>query len=656
MNQLTSESKAIRRILRETLALFSLPEPMLISDWADEYLWTPRGKFTCYPFQREMMDSALDPNVAKVVLMAPSQVVGKTETLNVVLMYHMHRDPCTMLMVQPTVEMGESWSKEKLANNLRATPVLQALIKEKSRVSGNTILRKEFPGGDLAIVGANSPAGLAMRDRRIVILDEVDRYPASAGEEGDPVTLAEKRTETYADAIKYNSSTPTVKGISRIEKAYEESDKRQFLVPCPLCGFMQALKWSRQASVDAPRVYCVRWPKGKPEEARYHCESCNEGWTDEQRVAAIRDTRAKWEATAPFKGIRGYHLSGLYSLREPQKSFKSGLHQFAAKFLEAESAGESVLRAWTNTFLAECWEEKGKDKDHLAIMKRCHNYPILPAKALFWLCAVDTQEDRLELKKTAFGMGEESWGISYEILMGNTEHDAVWEALFESISMRYPHPNVEGLDHKVNRCAICLIDSSYRPRQVLKFAKRCQIRGAIDGGRVYAIKGSNTAWDPNLISRPTKSVREHATFFRVGTDHAKATVFERLDIEEPGPRYMHFPIGHGFDEEYFKTLTAERLVLHFKDNILEKREWKKKRDRNEGLDIEVYTLAALERLKPAWDVLAKNLEVAGKSSSNIPNELDKSGESKESKAPATSPHPGSSKRFVPRRFGRFGRF
>lgn len=622
--------------------LFNLPPPLLISEWADKYRFlsseasSRQGKWTCFPFQREPMDAALDPLVSSVTLEWAAQICGKTEIVNNVIGYHIDCNPCPILLIQPTVDLGNIWSKDRLATMVRDSPVLHGKVSgERSRDKNNTIAHKTFPGGRLSIAGANAPAGLSSRPIRIVICDEVDRYPESAGKEGDPVALAEKRTESFPDAIKFRTSTPTIDGMSRIDAYFKETDQRYFYVPLP-CGHLQTLEWEKETGEKL-----IVWPSDRPEAARLLCKECGKDFSDEERIAAINDHSALWKATAPFKGHRGYHLNGLYCLFKAQKHYQNRLHQFADEFLLANAKGAETLKTWVNTFLAKTWKEKGRDKDHKTLMSRCENYPVMPAKALLWMCAVDTQEDRLELKKTAFGKDEESWGISYEVLMGNTEFDGVWDALFDSLRMKYMHPCGKELP-----LAVCFIDCKFRGSRVMRFVKRCQRRGL----NVYACLGTKKPWDENLISRPTKSVKERATWFRVGTDHAKVTVFERLEVAEPGPRYMHFPIGRGFDEEYFKSLVAERLVLHYKNNILEKREWKKKRDRNEALDIEVYTLAAMEMLKPNWKALSEKLEVKAEVTNSKANAEHQQDEARSSDTQSAQIPPPQVRRPSPRRF------
>ena len=184
-----------------------------------------------------------------------SAQVGWTEILNNCIGFHVHQDPAPMLLVQPTLEMAEAWSKDRLAPMVRDTPALSEKIADpRSRDSGNTLLHKKFAGGHLTVAGANSPAGLASRPIRIVLFDEVDRYPASAGTEGDPISLGKKRTATFWNRKVLAGSTPTIKGSSRIEAGFDSGDQRFYQVPCPHCGEFQRLVWAQ-----------VQWPEGQPE-------------------------------------------------------------------------------------------------------------------------------------------------------------------------------------------------------------------------------------------------------------------------------------------------------------------------------------------------------------------------------------------------------
>ena len=106
--------------------------------------------------------------------MAGAQL-GKTEALLNIVGYHMDYDPCPILVLQPTLEMAQAFSKDRLASGLiKATPAIRGKVKDpRSRDSNNTTLHKVFPGGAITIVGANSPAGLASRPIRLVLCDAV---------------------------------------------------------------------------------------------------------------------------------------------------------------------------------------------------------------------------------------------------------------------------------------------------------------------------------------------------------------------------------------------------------------------------------------------------------------------------------------------------
>ena len=75
-------------------------------------------------------------------------------------------------------------------------------------------------------------------------------------------------------------------------------------MPCPDCHHEQTLKWSN-----------VQWEKDKPETACYVCEECGSVWDDPKRYRAVR--LGNWKATEEFKGVAGFHISGIYSSWTP---------------------------------------------------------------------------------------------------------------------------------------------------------------------------------------------------------------------------------------------------------------------------------------------------------------------------------------------------
>lgn len=77
----------------------------------------------------------------------------------------------------------------------------------------------------------------------------------------------------------------------------------------------------------------------------------------------------------------------------------------------------------------------------------------------------------------------------------------------------------------------------------------------------------------------------------LGVNAAKDSIRARLQIEHPGPGYMHFPADR--DRNYFVQLTAERSVVKVASGQ-RYRVWELPRGRaNEALDCRVYAYAAL---------------------------------------------------------------
>jgi phage terminase large subunit GpA-like protein len=249
------------------------PPNVTVSQWADEFrVLSPeasaepgRWDTTRAPYQRGIMDAIHDPLIQTVVVMSSAQI-GKTEILCNILGYCIDVDPGPILVVQPTLEMAEAFSKDRLDPMLRDTPVLRGKVSDaRTRDASNTIRHKTFPGGHITLAGANSPASLASRPIRLLLYDELDRGEVTA--EGDPLALAEKRTTTFWNRKHIIVSTPGIKGISRIEAKFAESDQRYSFVACPHCGFRHRLEWQH-----------VHWdsdPEPDPETA--HLAALNAG-------------------------------------------------------------------------------------------------------------------------------------------------------------------------------------------------------------------------------------------------------------------------------------------------------------------------------------------------------------------------------------------
>lgn len=551
------------------------PPTLTVSEWSDAYRqlssessaepgrWlTARAEY-----QRGIMDALNEPDIETVVIMSSAQV-GKTEILNNMVGYHIDQDPAPMLLLQPTLEMAQAWSKDRLAPMIRDTSrLIEKVDPAQSRKTGNTLLHKVFPGGHITMAGANSPASLASRPIRIVLADEVDRYPVSAGTEGDPVNLARKRTTTFHNRKILLTSTPTIKGVSRIEYEFSQSDQRRFFVPCPECGHSQFLEWSH-----------VKWTES-PDDAAYCCDGCGALWSDAQRLGAI--SKGEWRATAPYTGKAGFHLSEIYSPWVP-------LSKMVRSFLDAKD-NQELLKTFVNTSLGESWEDRGETLDYNELYARREEYANdVPDGARILTAGIDVQRDRLEMEVVAWGQGEESWNVDYRVIPGDTSRDEVWQDLEDALNNTYTHETGKALN-----IAAAVIDSGDQTTRVYDYVKKSSHH------RLFAGKGVAGAGRPVAqVSRSKSGKRSRQVdLYQIGVDDAKGTIYARLKMQEAGPGYCHFPLSR--ELEYFDQLTAERLVTKFHRGFPRK-EWVKARNRNEALDCRVYAYAALKILNPAW--------------------------------------------------------
>jgi phage terminase large subunit GpA-like protein len=594
---LNNES-SIGELLRRARQTLEPPERLKPSEWAPKRRYLSpesssqaggRFNYDLAPWQPEMLDAIDDPETGEMVAMMASQVTGKTETLNNIVGEKIDIDPCPMLMVQPTLALAEVWSKDRLATMLRDTPCLRGKVKDaRSRDADNKILHKRFPGGQISIAGANSAASLAGRPIRIVFFDEVDRYPDSAGTEGDPIALAERRTESFPDAFLIKTSTPTIRGVSRIEKAFELSDKRFWFVEFPCCGHSTNLRWEM-----------IRWQDRDPKTAHIECPICKAKMNDADRRLMVKN--GKWQATAPFKGIRGYHMNGIYCLFRPKRPFKNRLEQMVAAFLKAKSEGKQSLKVWTNTFLAETWQEEAERIVAHELAKRAEDYgPDAPEKVLMIVAGTDVQRNRLEVGIAGVGVGEEIWGLEYRVFPGDPRQPGVWRD-HDDFILRRKWKRADGVE--LTLAAGC-VDSGdgETTDDVYKYTKPRFAQ------KIFATKGANQSAMP-IVSGMMRAGRRRCPYYRLGTDTAKSTIYGRLKIEEHGPGYIHFPkrFEAGFDENYFAGLTSEELRKEYNRGRERLRWVKPEGARNEPLDIAVMWLAAIGIVQPNWNLLSRNL-------------------------------------------------
>lgn len=576
--------KATKDLFRKIFKTLEPPPDLTLSQWADKYRVLQQGASAMpgrwntdnAPYQREIMDAITDITVKKVVIMSSAQI-GKTDAfiLNTIG-YYMHYDPAPIIVMQPTITMAEGFSKEKLSNMIRSTPVLRDKVNDKSRNSGNTILQKMFPGGQVTIVGANSPTSLRMRSVRILLADEIDAYPATAGKEGDPLLLAGKRTTTYWNKKEVCASTPTNKETSRIAVEYENSTQEEWNVPCPACGAFTPIYWAN-----------IKFDKNNLDEIYCACPACGavSGETEWKEMFK----KGKYIAKYPERKVRGFHLNALAS---PFTEWQEIVEKFLNANEEKKKGNIEMLKVWTNTEMGETWEQEGEQIDTDDLYKRREEYGCeVPEGVLVLTAGVDTQDDRFEIEVVGWGVEKESWGIRYQVIYGDLTRKPVWEELDAFLSQTFT--TADGRRLKI--ICTCMDSGGHFTTQVYRFCKERTVR------RVFAIKGKGGAEVP-YYNRPTTSNIIKTPLFTVGVDTGKALLYQRLAVKRRGPNYCHFPEeeDRGYTEEYFRGLTAEKMVTTYKKGraqfvwILKDEGYK----RNEPLDIRNYASVALEIANP----------------------------------------------------------
>jgi len=510
------------------------------------------------------MDAIHEAGTRELVIMSSSQLL-KTEVLLNSIGYFARQDPCPILMIQPTVEMAQSFSKERLGPMIRDCPTLTDIFsEERTRSSASTILKKVFRQGYVQLAGANSPSGLAMRAIRILLCDEIDRYPISAGIEGDPIAIAQARLETFWNSLLILTSSPTDKGSSPIDRHYQLSDQRRCFLTCVHCQHPQVLTWQH-----------VRWPKDNPREALLHCEHCEAPWPEPARQAMLH--RHEWRSTAEAQvfGRVGFHASKLYSpWSQP--------HQLAVDFLDKKKERES-LKAWVNTTLGEAFDVPGDRLEWKQIYDRREHWGSDIPNGSHLTAGIDVQHDRFEITLAAWGKGEEVWIVDHHRLHGDMSATAVWDALAEFLrSERYR------ADGEPMPITLACIDSGAYTDEVYRFCRR--------NPRVWIpTKGSSEAGKP-IAELPRARNKQHVYLTILGSDTAKDLLYDRLNHTEHGPGYVHFPAIESIDEEYCKQVASEKLIVKYKAGR-RFTVYEAQRLRNEGIDCLVLNLAAVRILQ-----------------------------------------------------------
>jgi phage terminase large subunit GpA-like protein len=534
--------------------LWRPPPRLALSEWADAKFTLPAGdanagRWHTLPYQRGIMDAISDPGIERVSVMKSARV-GYTKGFCAAIGYFIEHDPCPILVVQPTLEDARKHSKEDIAPMLAEVPALQGLVAEaKAKDSSNTTLDKIFRGGSLSMIGANSPRGFRRTSRRVVLFDEIDGYPESAGGEGDPIELGIRRTEYYWNRKIVAGSTPKVAGHSQIERLFMAGDQRRYYVPCPSCGAYQVLRFPN-----------LKWPEGRPERAYMVCEA--NGCVIEHRSKRDMIEAGEWRAAKPehfteYDRHASFHIWAGYSY-SPNATWG----QLAAQFVKANRGGAETLKTFVNTVLGETWQARGEAPEWEQLMRRRDVYPIgsAPASVLFLTAGVDVQKDRLVYEVVGWGRGKTSWSVDYGVIPGDTADldGGPWPKVDALLARSFRHAG--GVELSI---AMLAVDSGYNTQQVYSWARGYPM------SRVIAVKGQElggvlvSAPSPVDVSPRGRKVKRGYKVWPVTGGIAKSELYGFLRLEIPvdgGPPPPGFCCFPAYGEDYFKQLTAEQLV------------------------------------------------------------------------------------------------
>lgn len=522
---------------------------MVVPDGPQEgQKWNPEQT----PQLVEIMDHLAPESPVNEVVLRKSAQVGAT-TLGIAWSsYVAVVDPAPMMIVMPTLDSADGFNREKLNPAFDASPAVARRVRAAGSRSArsSTARTKRFPGGSIILTGANSTADLRSKTRRYLSLDEIDDWPMDLDGQGDPQKMAYARKESYdatGDWKILRASTPTIKGESRIDEAFEAGDQRYWTMPCPHCGGEQRFEWGTK---DSP--HGLKFSTTFPHQAHYVCRHNGCVIHHHEKPAMIR--AGKWVAECPGPGRHpSYHLDALSSLFAQWDTI-------VADFLSSKD-DPTKLKVFWNLKLGLAWEERGDAPDWQRLFtRRAEMDPgIVPPGGLALTCGVDVQKDGLYYEVVAWGRGRTSWVVEAGFLPGDTaqDDDKCWKDLAVMVERSWPMATGGALTIDLTG-----VDSGYNTSAVYAFVRK--------NPKVLALKGVAGWTAPEIGNAPGKldikasgkRKRRGLMVWPVGTWSVKAAFYGRLrkegvaegkDADPPG--YCHFATH--LAQQYFQQLTAE---------------------------------------------------------------------------------------------------
>ena len=624
--------------------VFAPRTSLLPSEWAAESRVLSIGPMSgqgyrndLAPYLDEIMDFVADP-WARVGIVMKSARIGYTEgVIGNLLCWTVAEDPAPIALVQPTDDEAEDYSKENVVPMFEANPEVNEKLGELGKRDPNATMDfMKFPGGHLLLLGAVSDTNFRRRSLKRIALDEFDGMRSSTAE-GSVLSRTMKRTDDYPDGVTLAGSTPTTEGLSEVAKEFKRGDQRYWMVPCPHCDHEMRLEWGTPESKGGmkwPReTFCaacgtevgndlskcsgcdVVAPAGEKIKVKtvhdhkhpyYQCESCGEAIDESEKAEMVRAGR--WVPFNPGAPFPSWHINALIS-----QFAGAAWPKLVWEFIDSRGDPEKE-QPFANTVLGLPYAMKSKSIKKGALEGRAESYVgrggelvEVPDGVGVLTSFTDVQGSYLEFLVRGWGLEQESWDIFHERIQGSPHDSATWAKLAALLTRAYRH---ESGTHM--RISLSMVDAGYLPDRVHGFTKSRERMG------VYSSIGDRTGEKKApALSTISKANAEKAPQYTLGTFRLKARFFNRLGIEQPGPRFMHLrgytpELCNGFDAEYYAQLLSEnRVRTRTKGSRQIKELWIPNRDRNEGLDLHVGNLACYQALGAAvWEKMPELVEAA----------------------------------------------
>lgn len=554
------------------------PPRIALADWIEANIRIPGalsaepGPMRLWPAQRGIVEAVEDPRCERISFLKAARI-GATTLQSAITLHYVDNRPAPILTLQPRESDARSYAIE-LERLAESSPAIGTVLAQ-SKARRDTITKRNLPGGAITFSAAMSPANFRRIPAKVLFADEVSAYEMT--DEGAPLALAEKRTQTFADRLIWAASTPGDEDTCEITRLYESSDKRIFEIPCPHCGAFFAPVWKD-----------IIWNADQPETARMRCPHCESDIPESHKLHMVKAGR--WRITEPDRTASGHF--GFWQNALTSLAANATWAQLAKEFLESKDDPD-LLKVFVTTILAEAWAAPGEaiDPDSLLSAREPFALDSLPPECLWITLGCDVGRDRLNIAFIGHCADDSALVLDYREIFGNPLEPDVWSELDSVLSARWKHPN--GSLIGISAAGIDEGDGAVT-KQVRDYC-----RGKL-GRRIVPVKGADGD-RPHIRESRTRRAR----LWIIGVDSGKNRLFAMIDNSN-GPRKIRF--SESLTSQYFDELTAERRITK-RVRGRPKPAWIRIGNRRaEGLDATIYGIAVRGLITQAIETRQSELQ------------------------------------------------